>query len=182
MTSNDPATLHKLTSPRHQHVCALIWKVFCNWSSHKVISRLKVGWWTSSINGFDCIELACVVLGTSSTTNQLLFLSLSYTQVHSFTTTLIDCTLAYGVKSKSDDAAAVRTFATQAPALAQAVVVMEEQCQKRCQSLVESRDFSIRRNTELEELQTGKIRNKGKPPEPPKPKKVCVWCVCMWLL
>ena len=82
------------------------------------------------------------------------------------------------MKSKSDDAAAVRTFATQAPALAQAVVVMEEQCQKRCQSLVESRDFSIRRNTELEELQTGKIRNKGKPPEPPKPKKVCVCGVC----
>ena len=92
-------------------------------------------------------------------------------QVHSFTSTFIDCALSYKAKSKSDDASTVRTISTQTPALVHAVEVMEDQCQKRCQTLEESRDFSIKRNTELGELHSGKKKNRGKPPEPPKPKK-----------
>lgn len=101
------------------------------------------------------------------------FLLFLYFQVYSFSTSLIEAILSFGTKSKIEDASIARTISTQAPSLCHAVEVMVEQCLKRCSTLEESRDFSIKRNNELGERK--KIRLKP-PPEPPKPvpKKVSI--------
>jgi hypothetical protein len=85
-------------------------------------------------------------------------------QVYSFCTALIDNVLAYGCRSKSDNATSLRSIATQTPALLNAAKVMVEQCEMRSYSIEEFRDMSIKRGHEI-----GQLEQESKRPPPPNP-------------
>lgn len=63
-----------------------------------------------------------------------------------------------------DDLTSLRSINTQTPALLNAAKVMVEQCEKRSASLEESRDLSIKRVQEIDEMVESHVdnsKNKG---------------------
>lgn len=97
----------------------------------------------------------------------------------------MDNVLAYGYRSKSDNATSLRSIATQTPALLNAAKVMVEQCEKRSNSIDKLKEQSIKRVHDIGELDDKdnlEVKSNKKPqPEPPAPKpevKISLYTFC----